>query len=114
MFVNLCPHDLLFVRKDGEVTLPASGIVARVGTNAVVTRHIGGMDVRVITTSAVAGLPDPDGTSIFVVSGMVLEALKGAGCTRPDVVAPATGPQDGAIRNEAGLVVGVTKINGLV
>lgn len=114
MFVNLCPHDLVFVRKDGEVTLPASGIVARVGTTATTTRQLGGMDVRVVAPGAVTGLPDPDGESVFVVSGMVLEALKLSGCTRPDVVAPATGPNDGAVRNAAGLVVGVTRINGLV
>jgi hypothetical protein len=63
---------------------------------------IGG--VRLIRTvkGAVDGLPEPQDGVIFVVSGMVLDAL---GSTRPDVVAPDTGAD--AIRNEKGHIVAV-------
>lgn len=118
-FVNLCgdatrPHEVTIVRGGEHVTVPPSGAVARVASTATQTRVVGGMPVQVPVFGDVVGLPAPDGVSVFLVSGMVLAALREAGCRRPDVVAPGTGPQDGAIRNEKGLVVAVTRLNGLV
>jgi hypothetical protein len=114
MFVNLTPHPLVFRIPDtGDVTVPPSGVVARVSTSTSATRALAGLPVRVKTLGAVVGLPDPDGVSVFVVSGLVLGALQAQGSTRSDVVAPATGPPDGAIRNDAGHVVAVTQLDGL-
>jgi len=119
VFVNLCgdatrPHEVTLVLDGAHVTVPPSGIVARVSSTAAHTRVVGGMPVQVPLFGDVVGLPEPDGVSIFIVSGMVLGALKEAGCRRADVVAPATSPTDGAIRNDRGQVVAVTRLNGLV
>jgi membrane-bound lytic murein transglycosylase len=56
----------------------------------------------------VNGLPDPQDGFAFVVSGMVGSALTGSG--RADVFMPGTGPNDGARRNEAGHITGVTRL----
>jgi hypothetical protein len=50
----------------------------------------------------VTGLPKAVEGVYLIVSGMVLEALSGS---RPDVVAPDTGPD--AVRNAAGHIVAV-------
>lgn len=113
MFTNLTPHGLVFRNASGDLVLPPSGTVARVDTHVTPLRTVLGMPLRSKTLSHVTGLPDPDGVQVFVVSGMVLEALRNSGCDRTDVVAPATGPKDGAIRNEAGHVIAVTEIDGL-
>jgi hypothetical protein len=57
---------------------------------------------------AVEGLPAPQEGVVFIVSGMVLEALRGSG--RSDVFAPGTGPTDGAVRNDKGQILGVTTL----
>jgi hypothetical protein len=112
-FTNLTPHSITIRSATGDITVPASGTVARVATSTAETRLLGGIPVQISVTGEVTGLPAQDG-SIFIVSGMVMEALKIRGVTRPDVVAPATGPQDGAIRNDSGHIVAVTRLNGLV
>lgn len=95
-FVNLTPHDLKL--NDGTV-IPASGTVARVAANfsdfdqnGVCHQQFG--DVQ--------GLPAPQDGTLYVVSALVLTAVKDQ---RPDVVAPATGhPQ--CIRDN-GMIVSV-------
>jgi hypothetical protein len=46
----------------------------------------------------------------YVVSGIVGAALRATGSTRRDVLCPGTGPNDGAVRNEAGHIVAVTRL----
>jgi hypothetical protein len=53
-----------------------------------------------------AGLLEPKEDTVYIVSGMVRQAM---GANRRDVVAPATGPMDGAIRDNQGNIVAVTK-----
>jgi hypothetical protein len=114
MFVNLTPHDITLRDPNGDdVTVAPSGTVARVSTSTTTTRVLAGLPVRVKVLGAVVGLPDPDGVSVFIVSGAVRGALQEKGSSRADVVAPATGPHDGAIRNDAGHVVAVTQLDGL-
>ena len=112
MIVNLTPHALTLVAPSGEHTvLPPSGSVARV------TSTPGAVEARVGFPCAVAspttfgevmGLPDPQDGTVFVVSGMVGSALAGRG--RSDVFVPGTGPNDGAVRNESGHIVAVTRL----
>ena len=54
----------------------------------------------------IEGLPEPKPDTIFVVSGMVRDALEG----RPDVLAPDTGKT--AVRNQQGQVTYVTRLRG--
>lgn len=112
-FMNLTPHTLTFRNLDGDVRLEASGIVARVGTTVVPLRTVGGMLLRAKSLGQVQNLPDPDGETVYVVSGMVLEALRASGSRRGDVVAPATGPNDEAVRDASGHVIAVTQLDGL-
>lgn len=109
--LNLTPHAIQFQAADGTVvSFQPSGTVARVSTSTVEvgTVTIFVQDIPVIKTvygevTDVPALPcEP-----FLVSGMVLGRL---GQEYTGVAfAPATGPADGAIRNEKGHIVAVTK-----
>jgi hypothetical protein len=48
---------------------------------------------------------------VFVVSLLVASALQSANVFRHDVVCPGTGPQDGAVRDEQGRILAVTRLN---
>lgn len=52
----------------------------------------------------VTGLPEPIANTLYIVSALVLTAVKAQG--RTDCVAPATGHPD-CIRNEKGFIVSV-------
>ncbi len=106
--INLTPHPIV-VRTDGvDITIPASGQVARVTSQQELASQIDvyGLTIPVQRTTfgQVDGLPDPKPNTIYIVSSLVLGALKGS---RPDVVAPDTGPT--AIRNDNGQIVAVTR-----
>jgi len=109
--VNLTPHSIALHLPTGEVlTLPSSG-VARVATLPREEQSFPGLPVPVLSAPVwgqVEGLPSPVEGMIYLVSGVVLEALRGSG--RGDVFAPATGPGDGAIRDAQGRVAGVTRL----
>jgi hypothetical protein len=111
--VNLTPHAIALQGADGEITtIPPSGQVARVATTTAMTGYtVAGLPVQITAAGAVTGLPAPANGTVYLVSGMVLAALAGTG--RCDVVAPATGPNDGAIRNDQGHIVAVTRLNGV-
>jgi hypothetical protein len=114
-FVNLTPHTVDFQLPDGQrMKFPASGKDARVDSAPSLSGEItvGGVSFPTITspvqTDVYVGwkeaeemkreaFPAQQEELIFIVSAMVLShpALKG----RTDVVAPATGPKDGAIRS---------------
>ena len=79
-FVNLTPHDI--VLNSGEVY--ASAGVARVRA-AYSNFDENGICEAVF--GEVTGLPEPKPGTIYIVSGIVMQALKGK---RDDVVAPAT------------------------
>ncbi len=106
-FVNLTLHALTV---EGLGTLPASGAVARVATVRYALGDRGGVRVHAQNFGAVEGLPAPALGVGYVVSGMVLDALKrqagpaGASRAGADVFAPDTGAD--AIR-ENGQIVAV-------
>ena len=110
--VNLTPHALTLIGQDGcETVIPASGMVARVTSTPGTVEAREGFPCAVASATVfgeVTGLPTPTAGTAFVVSGMVGSALAGQG--RSDVFMPGTGPQDGARRNEAGHIVGVTRL----
>jgi hypothetical protein len=111
--VNLTPHPITLRLADGsDLTLPVDGPAARC---APPQAHQGdeGLPVPVARQGQpgpVVGLPAPIDGVAYIVSGMVLAHADCAG--RLDVLAPGTGPADGAIRNEAGHVVAVTRLVG--
>lgn len=109
--VNLTEHEITIRGTDGDLVIPPSGQVARVDQFEPESRQIDGIPVPVQSPpqyGEVAGLPDPQPGVVYVVSGLVLARVK-----RADVLAPATGPKDGAIR-ENGKIVAVTRLNAAV
>ena len=107
--VNLTPHAIVLRGADGDTTVPPSGAVARVGSCPGQARAVPGCPVLIQDPPAwgeVEGLPKPLSGTMYIVSGMV-----GARCPeRRDVVSPGTGPADGAIRDDAGRIVAVTRL----
>lgn len=113
--VNLTPHAIVIAVGEHRMTVPPSGQVARVTQNP--TRSLGvqamgpetGLLVPIIAApefGPVEGLPAPVVGTILIVSGLVLAHCGG----RLDVFAPATGPADGAIRDDAGRIAAVTRL----
>ena len=86
-FVNLTPHVINAIRKDGSTeSFDPSGSVARVGSVATPVDFHPDFDVTFSDFGDVVGLPDPQPNTVFIVSGMVLDAPSLAG--RTDLVAP--------------------------
>ena len=108
--LNLTPHPIT-IAIDGRdpVTIPPSGIVARVDTTEIPRGNMAFGDafaeVPVISRrfGEVTGLPTDPGTACLV-SSLVLSAIPG----RPNTFAPDTGPT--AIRDEKGHIVAVTRL----
>ncbi len=139
MIVNLTPHPITLRAADGaDHTFPSSG-VARVASTPGTLATVDGLPVPVATPTTfgeVSGLPAPSqcgslfdyeqalhehevgaaahpGTApgtFFVVSALVGAALRASGSTRQDVLCPGTGPNDGAVRNDAGHIMAVTRL----
>ena len=116
--INLTPHQIRVQIADNvDVTIPTSGTVARVATAATAAEPvylgIALVQTQVVTYGKVAGLPEESEDMVYIVSGIVLNALREQGETRLDVVAPATGPSDGVVRDESGQIMAVSKFNAL-
>lgn len=109
--INLTPHPITLRAATGEDTvIPPSGTVARVSSTPGALETVAGIPVPVAgvqTFGGVEGLPAPAEGTLYIVSALVLSALRGS---RPDVVGPGTGPNDGAVRNERGHIVAVTRL----
>jgi hypothetical protein len=99
-FVNCTPHTIAVHNKEGSVTeyLP-SGLVPRVEA---VFGDFNEDGIWKQTFGEVEDMPVPVPGTYYIVSTMVLNALKG---TRPDVVAPATGHPN--CKRAAGYIVSV-------
>ena len=106
--INLTPHDINLQTPSGEIqTIPKSGNVARVKT---LPREAEDTGLPVPTYpptrfGEIDGLPPQEQGVVFIVSSLILSLLD-----REDCVAPATGPNDGAIRNERGHIMAVTRL----
>ena len=131
ILVNLTPHAITIrvparhgnPERDFEVapTAPVARVVGAEEERASIALRLPGADgyIRVATTLArtagrVEGLPArsrpsyQEADTMYVVSAVVLAHPDVA--TRDDVCAPATGPADEAVRDEAGRVVAVTRL----
>lgn len=89
-YINLTPHVLnIHHATGGVITVAPSGEVARVATLSEAQPSLGidGVSIPVVKTTfgEVTGLPDPREGIVYIVSRLVLEAVKDA---RPDVFAP--------------------------
>ena len=113
-FVNLTPHTLNVVGDDGNTILfvAPSGTVARVATQQTVVGNVAGIDIVRTVFGDVDGLPSPQNDVVYIVSTLVLQALKANGVVRDDVVAPDTSPNS-VVRNDDGIIIGVKRFQVL-
>lgn len=111
--INLTPHPIVLRADDGsETTIRPEGSVARVAATPGAVQAIEGLPVPVARPDVfgdVEGLPGPIPGVAYIVSAMV-----GAHVARADVFTPGTGPKDGAVRNEKGHIVAVTRLKATV
>lgn len=104
--INLTPHDIKVRTEQGDRVFPATGEVVRVDATLEEIGLIDGIPVSKQTFGGVVGLPKPTPDTVFIVSALVISALKAAGIERDDVVAPDTNPGR-AFRDEKGLIEAV-------
>jgi hypothetical protein len=86
-----------------EVEIPPSGQQARVLPRQVRTGEVNGIPIVRTEFGEVEGLPEPEENTVYIVSTLVLQALKGS---RADVVSPDTSPTS-AVRDANGKIIGV-------
>lgn len=108
--INLTPHALNLYGAGGIRKVAPSGKLARVRTSSELLGEVDGVPIYQHQFSDVEGLPEPTDGVIYVTSSLVLKALASSGKRRADVLAPGTGPNDGAVRDATGRVVGVTRL----
>ena len=101
-FVNCTPHSITV---DGLGVLPASGILPRCSTTRAEMPSLSGVRLVRQTTGQVTGLPEAAPGTMYIVSGMIVGALNGS---RPDVVAPDTGPDASRVNGQ------ITSVRGFV
>src|SRR5690625_7488094 len=97
--INCTPHAITIT--DGPTFKP-SGQVARVTTQQTDAGNIAGIPVKIQTFGDIIDLPDPQDDTVYIVSAIVLTAVKERG--RTDVVAPDTA---NAVRGDSGHIVSV-------
>lgn len=107
--INLTPHAIVLrSHPETDTTILPSGVVARVMTTPGSLGVMEGIPVPIAhptTYGSVEGIPVPIDNTIYLVSGLVLSRTN-----RPDVFGPGTGPSDGAIRNDKGQIIAVTRL----
>jgi len=103
--INLTPHKIVVRLNGRDITIPPSGQVARVATNAELVAEVDGIPVYRTVFGAVEGLPEPKDGIVLITSTIVAQAAVRLG--RTDVVSPDTGPT--AIRQD-GQIVAVTRL----
>ena len=104
--VNLTPHTINVMVGEEEVTFESAG-VARVDSKSVELDAVNGIPTQKNIFGEVYDLPEEKPDTYYIVSGIVLSALP----ERRDLLSPATGPKDAAVRDEAGRIVAVTRFN---
>ena len=103
--INLTAHTINVFSEEKEIAFPSQGL-ARVKTEEKEVGKINGIPVVKTVYTTVEGLPDMQEDTVYLVSTLVLQALKANGVCRPDCLAPNTG-LSGAIRDDQGRIIGV-------
>ena len=103
--INLTAHTINVFLEEKEIAFPSQGL-ARVKTEEKEVGKINSIPVVKTVYTDVEGLPESQEDTIYLVSTLVLQALKANGINRTDCLAPNTGVS-GAIRDDQGRIVGV-------
>lgn len=96
--VNLTPHPIVVLGPDGEITIPASGTVARCSEVSEVIGELNGVPVIRKSFGQVVNLPEPEEGVVYIVSALVAQAAK----DRDDVVFPGN-----LVRDDQGNIKGL-------
>lgn len=98
-FANLTPHDVNIILPDETIfTIPASGVVARVGCHSEQIGVLGNIPVmQTVFDTVVTDLPEPQPGVIYLTSILVAQAVP----DRTDVLVPAD-----LRRDDAGRIIG--------
>lgn len=103
--VNLTPHPIVLHADGATITIPPSGVVCRaaerVETVGAIEVDGATIPVRRIEYGAPEGLPEPQPGVIYVVSGIVAQAVRAYYPDRDDVFV-VTDP----VRDDSGRIVG--------
>lgn len=112
--INLTPHPCIVFDKEGKnvvVSIQSTG-VARVKTAATLVESVSaeGVEIQVVETTygEVEGLPASQEGTFCICLILVVTALRTQGISRPDVIAPDTGP-DSVVRDADGKILGVRR-----
>ena len=106
-YENLKPPEITYRPVTGQqITFPPNGLVARVMEEV---EPVAGYELATVRRklTGIAGLPDPDGETIYIVSNIVFERVPES---RKDVIAPDTGI-DSVQRDSKGHIVAVSRFN---
>lgn len=98
-FANMTPHDVNLILPDETIfTIPASGVVARVGCHSEQIGVLGNIPVtKTVFDTVVTDLPEPQEGVIYLTSTLVAQAV----LDRTDVLVPAD-----LRRDDAGRIIG--------
>ncbi len=111
---NLTPHAITLAPEGAErITIQPEAEPARVAASPGKLGAVPGLPVPVAAPTVygqITGLPESADGVYYIVSALVGAGLRASGSTRTDVLCPGTGPGDGAIRNEAGHIIAVTRL----
>jgi hypothetical protein len=109
-FVNLTPHEVVIYDQNNNVILriPPSGIIARVEQKEELLGNVNFVPLFRVFYGEIQNLPEPQENTVYIVSQLVLQALKEKRESRSDIIAPNTGPSEyGAVRDHTGRIIGV-------
>lgn len=111
-FVNLTSHNVVVYDSSGEniiLEIPPSGQEIRVNAKMAEIEKLDGIPlfktVFDIDVDIVNQIPQQDGV-YYIVSTVLLQALKERGIVRPDFISPNTNPQY-VVKDEQGRIKGV-------
>jgi hypothetical protein len=109
---NYTPHPITIRAPQGDLIVTPEPTPARSASTSTPgdALSVDGHEVftSVTTFGSLQGLPPPERDVVLVCSAIVAEQAAREG--RDDVYAPGTGPLDGAVRDDAGRIVAVTRL----
>jgi hypothetical protein len=105
----MTPHKIVIYDEKGKkviAEIPPSGTVTWVSASLRVVGRLGAIPIRKMEYGKIGNLPDPMPDTYYIVSNVILVALREKGIHRPDVLAPDTNP-DSVVRDSKGRIVRV-------
>lgn len=105
--INLTPHPITVEIDGRRTTYGIDGRTARLTESRTIGPDGGPLPGPVVRKrySSLDGMPPAVEGEVYIVSAMCLPHCIG----RSDVVAPATGPDDGVIRGDDGQIIAITR-----